>query len=64
MRYGPDGDRTVEKQLSHAVLKTVAVDADGFESDHDKYVRHLTQTIHNALGPRAATSIDSRVQLT
>jgi type I restriction enzyme R subunit len=84
LRYGPDGDRSVEKQLTHAVLKTIAaflntdggdlligvadngtiigIEPDGFEN-HDKFLRHLTQVVSNALGDRAATRIDPRVQM-
>ena len=84
LRYSPDGDRSVEKQLTHSALKTIAaflntdggdlligvadngaiigIEPDGFDS-YDKFLRHLTQVVSNALGDRAATCIDPRVQM-
>ncbi|MEE8526765.1 MAG: RNA-binding domain-containing protein [Thermoanaerobaculia bacterium] len=38
------------------------IDADGF-TNHDKFLLHLTQVARNALGDRAGTCIDPRVQI-
>ncbi len=40
----------------------VGVESDGFESD-DRFVLHLAQVVRNALGDRAGTCIDPRIQI-
>ena len=40
----------------------VGIERDSLESD-DKFMRHLTQVVRNALGDRAGTSIDPKTQI-
>ncbi|MEW6230416.1 MAG: ATP-binding protein, partial [Bacillota bacterium] len=84
LRWNLKENRQDDRNVTHAVLKTIAaflnteggdlligvaddgsivgIERDGFENE-DRFMLHLAQAVRNALGDRASTCIDPRIQI-
>lgn len=84
MRWNLKENRPDDRNVTHAVLKTIAaflnteggdlligvaddgsivgIERDGFESEGE-FIFHLEQAVRDALGDRASTCIDPRIQI-